>query len=105
MTFDQLRVFLAVAERQHMTRASHDLDMAQSAVSVMIGALEAELGVKLFDRVGRGICLSPVGIRFLGEARDLLAHVERARRSVAEWRGAGENHDTVFHLLRIQTPQ
>jgi DNA-binding transcriptional LysR family regulator len=76
MTLEQLRVFVAVAERQHVTRAAVALDMAQSAVSAAITALEARHDVELFHRVGRGVELPEAGALFLVEARALLARAE-----------------------------
>lgn len=84
MTFEQLRVFVAVAERQHMTRASEALHMAQSAASAAIAGLEGRYGARLFDRVGRGIELTEAGHLFLVEARIILARVEAAELLLAE---------------------
>jgi DNA-binding transcriptional LysR family regulator len=78
VTLEQLRVFVAVAERQHVTRAAAVLNLAQSAVSGAIAALEARHGAKLFDRVGRGVELTEAGVLFLVEARAILARVEAA---------------------------
>jgi DNA-binding transcriptional LysR family regulator len=78
MTLEQLRVFAAVAERQHVTRATAALNLAQSAVSASIAALEARYGAKLFHRVGRGIELTEAGALFLVEARAVLARAEAA---------------------------
>ena len=61
MTPEQLRVFVAVAERQHVTRAAEALHLAQSAASAAIAALEQRHGVPLFHRVGRGIELVDQG--------------------------------------------
>src|SRR5690349_17088490 len=58
MTLEQLRIFVAVAERQHVTRAAASLNLAQSAASAAIAALETQHGTKLFHRVGRGIELT-----------------------------------------------
>ncbi|MEI9902172.1 MAG: LysR family transcriptional regulator [Hyphomicrobium sp.] len=69
MTLEQLRIFVAVAERQHMTRAAEDINITQSAASAAIAALEARYGVKLFNRIGRRIELTQTGRVFLGEAR------------------------------------
>jgi DNA-binding transcriptional LysR family regulator len=55
MTFEQLRVFVAVAERQHVTRAAATLNLAQSAASAAIASLEAQHGAKLFHCVGRAL--------------------------------------------------
>ncbi|MEF9601798.1 LysR family transcriptional regulator, partial [Paracoccus sp. PXZ] len=69
MTLEQLRIFLAVAERQHVTRAAEVLNLTQSAVSAAVSALEARHGVRLFDRVGRRIVLTEAGEAFMAEAR------------------------------------
>ena len=61
MTLDQLRVFVAVAERQHVTRAAEALGLAQSAVSHAVAALERAHDARLFHRVGRGVVLSEAG--------------------------------------------
>lgn len=84
MTLDQLRVFVAVAERQHVTRAAEALNIAQSAASAAIAALEAAHGVRLFNRVGRGIELTGEGLRFLADARAVLARAEAAELVLAE---------------------
>jgi DNA-binding transcriptional LysR family regulator len=84
MTLEQLRVFVAVAERQHVTRAAATLNLAQSAVSAAIAALEARHGTKLFHRVGRGVELTEAGALFLVEARAILARVEAAGQVLSE---------------------
>src|SRR6201995_5224591 len=78
MTLEQLRIFVAVAEKQHVTRAAHELNLTQSATSAAIAALEARYGVKLFDRIGRGIALTRTGSDFLVEARAGLARAKDA---------------------------
>lgn len=87
MTLEQLRVFVAVAERQHVTRAAEALNLAQSAVSAAIATLEARHGAKLFHRVGRGIELTQAGSVFLVEARAVLARAEAAELVLSELGG------------------
>jgi DNA-binding transcriptional LysR family regulator len=84
MTLEQLRVFVAVAERQHVTRAAEALNIAQSAVSASIAALEGRHGAKLFHRVGRRIELTEAGALFLTEARAVLARAESAELVLSE---------------------
>lgn len=84
MTLEQLRVFTAVAERQHMTRAAEALGLAQSAVSAAVAGLESRYGTKLFHRVGRGIALTEAGAVFLAEARAVLARAEAAELVLSE---------------------
>ncbi len=87
MTLEQLRVFVAVAERQHVTRAAEALNLAQSAASAAIATLEARHGTRLFDRVGRGIALTEAGALFLVEARAVLARVALAERTLEDLGG------------------
>lgn len=84
MTLEQLRLFVAVAEREHVTAASRVLHVTQSAVSAAIAALEERHGVKLFHRVGRGISLTEAGRLFLPEARAVLARAAVARNVLEE---------------------
>ncbi len=87
MTLEQLRIFVAVAERQHVTRAAAALNLAQSAASAAIATLEARHGTKLFHRVGRGIELTEAGALFLLEARAVLGRAEAAELVLAELGG------------------
>ena len=87
MTLEQLRVFVAVAERQHVTRAADALNLTQSAVSAAIAALESRHETKLFNRVGRGIELTDAGKLFLTEAKAILTRVEAAELALAEFSG------------------
>jgi DNA-binding transcriptional LysR family regulator len=85
MTLDQLRIFVEVAERQHMTKAAQALNMTQSAASYAIAALEARHGTRLFDRVGRHIELTEAGIVLLGEAKNVLAQVEAVDLALSDF--------------------
>ncbi len=87
MTLEQLRVFVAVAERQHVTRAAHALNLAQSAVSASVAALESQYETRLFHRIGRGIELTEGGRLFLAEARAVLARAAAAELVLAELGG------------------
>lgn len=86
-TLEQLRVFVAVAERQHVTRAAEALNLAQSAATAAIAALEVRHGAKLFHRVGRGIELTEAGMLFLVEARAVLARAQAAELMLSELGG------------------
>jgi DNA-binding transcriptional LysR family regulator len=84
MTLEQLRIFVAVAERQHVTQAAHALHLTQSAVSAAVAAIESRYAVTLFDRVGRGIRLTDTGKRFLAQARAVLARAAEAETVLAD---------------------
>lgn len=82
MNLRQLEYFTVIAEEGSFTRASERLLVAQPSLSQQIGALEAELGGRLLERLPRGVRLTMAGQSFLPEARAALAHANRARRSV-----------------------
>ena len=87
MTLEQLRIFIAVAEKQHVTRAASELNLTQSATSAAIAALERRYGIKLFDRVGRGIVLTQIGRDFLNEARAVVARAKAATQVLDDLAG------------------
>ncbi|PKL03461.1 MAG: LysR family transcriptional regulator, partial [Spirochaetae bacterium HGW-Spirochaetae-9] len=60
-----LKYFQVVAQENHITRASQKLNIAQPALSYSIARLESDLGVQLFDRVGRQIILNDCGRKLL----------------------------------------
>jgi DNA-binding transcriptional LysR family regulator len=88
MTLDQLRVFVEVAERGHVTRAAEALHISQSAASAAIAALEEHYQIKLFDRVGRGIQLSEAGRIFVREARAVLERASMAQSVLQDLAGS-----------------
>jgi DNA-binding transcriptional LysR family regulator len=95
MTLEQLRIFEAVAERAHMTRAAESLNLTQSAASAAVAALEARYGTKLFDRVGRGLVLSDAGEAFLPEARAVLARAAAAAQALDDLAGLKRGRITI----------
>lgn len=89
MTLDQLRIFVEVAERQHLTQAASALFLTPSAVSAAVKSLEERYDLALFHRVGRRIELSDAGRIFLEQARRTLASVRTAETTLAELGGLG----------------
>jgi len=85
VTLEQLRIFVAVAELEHMTRAAQALNLTQSATSAAIAALEARYAVKLFNRIGRRIELTDAGRLFVVEARAVLARAAAAETVLADF--------------------
>ncbi len=88
MDLRQLRYFCAIAARRSFRQASNDVRVAQPALSQQIRRLEAELGVKLFDRASRPVELTDAGEMLLPRARQILADADRAAAEVREFGGA-----------------
>jgi DNA-binding transcriptional LysR family regulator len=97
MDLQRLRYFVAVAEERHITRAAARLGMAQPPLSQQIRILETELDVRLFERLPKGVALTPAGEVLLEDARALLEAAERAGRR-ARRVGAGEEGELVGGL-------
>lgn len=95
MELRHLRYFEAVARHSHVTRAAAELHIAQPALSKQISQLEHELGVALFDRVGRNVRLTEAGESLLPHARAVMTQVEAGRAEMAERIGLRKGRATV----------
>jgi DNA-binding transcriptional LysR family regulator len=84
MTLDQLRIFIAVVEHLHFTRAAEALYISQPAVSAAIQSLEEQYGVKLFHRIGRRIEITEAGQLLQMEAQKILDQVTLTERGLRE---------------------
>jgi DNA-binding transcriptional LysR family regulator len=84
MEFHQLRYFTAAAEDSSISRAAQRLHVTQPALSRQIAALEAELGVALFDRVKKRIVLTDAGRFFLPKARQIICDAETSAQQLRE---------------------
>jgi len=82
MTLQQLQYMLAAIEHGSFSAAAEALHLAQPSLSEQVRRLEAELGVRLFQRVGRGLVLTEAGRALRPHAEAALAAVDEARRSV-----------------------
>lgn len=83
MDISQLRTFALVADLGSLNKASGRLRIAQPALSRQIRLMEEELGVRLFERHGRGMRLTDHGIAALDHARHILGELDDMRASVA----------------------
>ncbi len=86
MDLKHLQTFVAVAEHGTVSKAAVRLHTAQPALSRQIIDLEKELGIALFDRIGRRLRLTGEGEQFLGNCRSLLGHVSALSDQVHELR-------------------
>lgn len=85
MELRQIKYFIEVAKREHVTEAAEVLHVAQSAVSRQIFKLEEELGVDLFIREGRNVKLTPIGKIFLDHMKRAVKVIEQASQVVEEY--------------------
>jgi DNA-binding transcriptional LysR family regulator len=100
MDLRALRSFVVVADYAGFSRAAEHLGISQPALSRQISALESELDVRLFDRIGRQTVLTPAGQDLLGRGRSLLRDAELIRSR------AKEIADGSCGMLRLgATPQ
>lgn len=87
MDINTLKAFVAVAETNSFSMAAERVFLTQSAVSKRIAALESELGVKLFDRIGKTTSLNEAGRKLLPRANNMLQEMEDIRRSISNLSG------------------
>ncbi len=82
MTPELLRVFLSVNRHRNFTRAATELSVSQPAVSRQIQLLERELGVQLFERMGKAVHLTAAGETLARESETLLGDLDRLLEAV-----------------------
>ena len=82
MNTDQLKSFIQVAENLNFARAAEILKITQSAVSRQIHSLENELGTKLLHRTTRTVILTPAGISFLEDAKNVMGRLKVAEQKI-----------------------
>ena len=97
MEIRQLKTFVSVADLLSFTRASKRLGMAQSSVSAQIKALEEELDLKLFDRIGRRVLLTDAG-------RKLYAYARRMEEMTREIQSEFSRDQYVRGALTVRVP-
>lgn len=95
-----MQTFLLAAETEHLGRAAEALQAEQSTVSRKIARLEEEVGIPLFERVGRSVRLTPAGERFAHRARRILDDI---RDSVADAQGAASPETGEVTLSFLHT--
>ncbi|BBB92495.1 MAG TPA: LysR family transcriptional regulator [Methylomusa anaerophila] len=86
MELKQLKYFIAVCEELHFTRAAEKLGIAQSTLSLQIGALEEEIGLPLFDRIGKKIKLTETGTILLENSQKVFWTLQNAQNKISELR-------------------
>ncbi len=84
MDVRNLKTFLKVSELNNFTKAALILGYSQSAVTVQMQQLETELGLPLFDRIGKNIKLTQYGVNFVDYASKVIEAMERAENFAVE---------------------
>jgi LysR family transcriptional regulator, low CO2-responsive transcriptional regulator len=87
VTLRQMRVFATVARHLSFTRAARELHLTQPAVSQQIKLLEAEVGLPLFEQIGRKVQLAPAGAELLRYANQAIELLREAGEALAAMRG------------------
>ena len=91
MEYRNLKTFLRVAELQNFTKAANELGYAQSTVTFHIHALEEELGILLFERIGKRVSLTKAGeylVRYANEMERIIAEMEQLNGTVSQVSGS-----------------
>ena len=96
----QLKYFMVVAKSGHLTNAAKMLNVAQPALSVSIARLEKEVGVPLFDRVGRNISLNAYGEIFLNYVEQSLESMDQAQKEIERYTAKMDNILTLGTVNR-----
>ncbi|MFC8124874.1 LysR family transcriptional regulator [Streptomyces sp. NPDC057302] len=110
MQIHQVEHFVAAADHGGVRHAAEALGLTQQAVSRSVAALERELGLTLFERLGHGVALTSAGRIFLGSARRIVreARIEPSLDSglleIATW-GPLATHPTATLLARLHREQ
>lgn len=100
MELRTLNTFLRVSELQSFSKTAHELGYSQSTVTMQIQQLENELGVKLFDRVGRSVCVTPAGEKLVGYATNIKMMAEQAVSDIKEQEVRGQLRIAVAESIR-----
>jgi DNA-binding transcriptional LysR family regulator len=106
MEISALRAFVEVADHESFSEAAEALYLTQPAVSKRVAQLEAELGARLFDRIGRRVSLTTTGAALLPRARRLINDARELKRLVSDLSGEvrgrlvmGTSHHIGLHRL------
>ncbi|MDE7283512.1 MAG: LysR family transcriptional regulator [Lachnospiraceae bacterium] len=99
MNIDNLKCFILVAENLSFARAAEALYISQPAVTKQINALENELGVTLFIRSTRHVELTPIGMSFYKDAKDIVMKSQMAVSRIRQ-----QNKNTDFIRIGLSNP-
>jgi DNA-binding transcriptional LysR family regulator len=86
-TLRQIRIFDAAARHLHFGRAAAELNLSQPAVSIQLKQLEADIGLPLFEQMGRRMHLTGAGLELVTHARAVLARLDEAEEALEGLKG------------------
>ncbi|PED05668.1 LysR family transcriptional regulator [Bacillus pseudomycoides] len=95
----QLEYFVAVSNELHFTKAAEKLNISQPSLSQQIRALEHEIGMPLFDRIGKKISLTEAGRILLSHSKKVFHEVEQAHAAIQDLNGLQQGKLTIGALL------
>ncbi len=106
---DGIKAFSIVAATRSFSVAAHQLHLTQPAVSKRIALLESQMGVRLFDRIGRTVTLTEAGNALEPRAKEILNSIEDTQRVISNLSGsvggqlslATSHHIGLWHLPRV----
>src|SRR5699024_3949932 len=87
MELRQLEYFTAVSNELHFSRAAEKLNIAQPTLSQEIKTLEDEMGIPLFDRIGKKTALTEVGKILLHHSQRVFFEIEQAQAALRDLNG------------------
>ncbi len=92
LTFRQIQVFAAVARHQSFTRAGHELHLSQPAVSMQIKLMEEQVGLPLFEQLGRKIYLTEAGHELARYSTAIAQQLDEAAQVINDLKGLAGGH-------------
>lgn len=92
MTLQQLKYIVAIDRHRSFALAAEALDVTQPTLSGMVGKLENELDVKLFERNSRKVETTAIGKKIIGQAQIILMEANRIKEMVSEEKGNVSGH-------------
>src|SRR5690625_1363346 len=99
MELRQLEYFMEVCKELHFTRAAENLNIAQPTLSQQIKSLEDEVGIPLFDRIGKKITLTEAGRILLKHSQTIFFELEQAKLALNDLNGLERGNLTIGSLF------
>jgi LysR family transcriptional regulator, low CO2-responsive transcriptional regulator len=103
LTLKQLRIFEIAAQHRHFGRAAEALHLTQPAVSIQLKQLEGEIGVPLFEQMGRRMYLTAAGFELLAHTQGIFARLREAQDALRSYRGDNDGGD--LHIASTTTAE